>query len=65
MNLVKIAAKIQKNTLFLKKMQKNFGSSKISSTFAAGFAQKTTSGVKNDLWNNEINQDVVQVKLVL
>ena len=48
-NLDKIAAKIQKNALFSKKMQKNFGSSKISSTFAAGFAQKTTSGVKNDL----------------
>ena len=65
MDLVKIAAKIQKMHFFSKKMQKNFGSSKISSTFAAGFAQKTTSGVKNDLWNNEINQDVVQVKLVL
>ena len=51
----KNAAKIKKMHFFSKKMQKNFGSSKISSTFAAGFAQKSkirveTSSLKD--WNN-------------
>ena len=53
--MAKNATKTQKMHFFWKKMQKNFGSSKISSTFAAGFAQKSkirveTSSLKD--WNN-------------
>ena len=45
-----------------KKMQKNFGSPKKSSNFAADFAPKNEREVKKWSLRNLINDDVVQEK---